>query len=464
MAKQPKQDVFQENIFRYNFQNGPIPKLVRNQNARQLADAVGTNSILFTIVDKKASFSSNVKPEILGKTKDKAGMKEYLKWNGKYKKKYEIKQLNKLKEAAFEPIEFSDINESSELYFLKNLLTRPNPEQTFAQFLYAYSFWMDNGWSALYKWKPDLSLTGKTQRLYALPTTMINIIGGSDYFGGVQSYRFDYNDSTKDIPAEEIIRISQFSPRYDLYGGHLYGLSRIEAAWSEFQNYAQAVEREFSSFSGGDLRAILFPKDPMALQGLPSDEKGISAYFQKFKDGLLRAFSQKGESKIAIVPSQLEAIQMQQDLRDNVTTKAKEKSMQIACAVFQMEYPAVFPDLQGTTFDNQQEYVAKSIRNGVFPDLRRLEENLREYLVEKEYPNVTFSFDYDVYDELVEDIATEIEGLRFADYLTDNEKREFLSYEPLEEERANVPRAYWNELIDPMANDNLEEEGQEDDL
>jgi hypothetical protein len=48
----------------------------------------------------------------------------------------------------------------------------------------------------------------------------------------------------------------------------------------------------------------------------------------------------------------------------------------------------------------------------------------------------------------------EMETLEKLTYLSDNEKRERIDYEMLEDARANTPRAYWDTLTqDPIMDD-----------
>lgn len=439
-----KEDLFLENIFRFNYENIPIPKV--DWNSKALIEASGTNAVLFTLMDYKAKKSGLIRPMIVKETSDKAAMKEYYIESKRAATHSDFLELKKLRTKAFEEIYFDDISDTdiNGLGGLKKLLTRPNPFQTWSQFMYSNSFFKDNGWTAMYKWKPKINL-GKTVRLYSLPTHLVNIISSGTWDDPIKAYQFDYNPSRQfEIKKEDIIRVSSFSPKYDTNGAHLYGTSKIKVAWDEFQTYAKAVEREYSSFTGGDLRAILMPDGDIL--DLPSDQKQQATWFQNFKDGIIRAFKQSGNQKIAITPTMLKDIQLRQELTEKITAEAKEKAQSIACAVWGLDMPAVFPTNQGTTFDNQKEYAAKTLRNGVFPDLRDFEEALREDLVKPEYKGYSLLFDYDVYEELTRDLAKEMEMLTKADFLSDNEKRAYIDYDEMEDERAAVPRAYWNDL------------------
>jgi hypothetical protein len=438
-------NIFNDSVFQHSFNNIPIPDFLNN--SRQYVDAIKTNPILFTIMDYKAKKSSQIKPLILKTTGSSSDAKEFKKWNGKYSNWYELKQLERLRTKAFEDVDMEEITARSELFGLKKLLTKPNEMQTWADLMYACSMYKDNGWAALWGHK-GLS-PGKFQDLYALPTHLIEIMGGGrDSI--ISGYRFRHSPAKeKQFNAEDVIRVSGFSPDLDTNGSHLYGISKLKLAWSLVQGYSKAIEREYSSFDGGDLKAIITPKD-----GGEPIENDASGVFQKFRDSLMRSFGQKTPQKMAIVGAPIEVIQLRSDLDAAATSSAKKEAKEDASAIWGIDAQVVFPNGSGTTFDNQKEYIAKTLRNGVFPDLVSLEESLNEYLVKPQYKGYTLAFDYDVFEELTRDLGKEIEMLSKADFMSDNEKRAYIDYDGLIDARGEIPSKYWDIMIpDPLPNE-----------
>jgi hypothetical protein len=59
---------FNEAIFQHNYRNIPIPSLA-SANLKTYADAIGTNSILYSVMDYKAKKSSQIKPIIVREVK-----------------------------------------------------------------------------------------------------------------------------------------------------------------------------------------------------------------------------------------------------------------------------------------------------------------------------------------------------------------------------------------------------------
>lgn len=450
-----KENLFEKSVFEHSFNNIPIPSLL-DSNSKALAEAAGTNSVLYTLTNYKASKSSQIVPLIVKeKASEKALAREYKrehnKFAGQTTDSYVIKGLQELRTKAFEEIPLSEIQSGHELYSLKKLLTKPNGYQRWSEFVYAYSFFKDNGWAAMWGNRSEVGANkGAYLDLYQLPTHLLEIIAGTPS-EPISGYRFKtkYKEVFK---AEDTIRLSSFSPSYDSNGGHLYGRSKIKAAWDEFQTYAKATERAYSSFSGADLKAILMPEAEPFDMSSATDE---SSWFQSFRDRMLRSWKQKGDQRIAIVGHPVKAIQFQNEIKNQIIAEAQETAMNNACAVWSLDRGVVFPSEKGTTFENQKDMIAKTLRNGVFPDLRILEEAFREDIIADRYGKHTVVFDYDVYPELTKDLSKEMEMLTKADFLTDNEKRKYIDYEGIEDEKAKIPRAYWNELapLNPLPTD-----------
>ena len=440
-----KENLFDKSVFQYANKNTPIP-VPDGADRNALSKMFDTNSTCFTTMDYKAKKSSQIKPEIV-KEVNKTDAKEYRKWNGKCITPYERKQMKELKTKAFDEILFDDIDERSELFLLKKLLTKPNNTQTWSDFLYLYSLFIDNGWAAVWGEKLKYGVNAnKYQNLYQLPTHLIDILGGT-HSDPITGYRFKNNYQTT-YAESDVIRISSGSLKYDTNGGHLYGVSKIKVAYEEFSVISKALEREFNSFDGGDVRAMFMPKTDI---GLPSEAlEENTTWFQKFRDGILKGLKQRSPQRFAIIGHPVDVVQFSDQLKTQLTTEAITRSEAKVSSIWGLHPNVVFAGNKDSTFANQKEYIADSLRSGVFPDLRKLEEAMRENIVKAGWKGYSLNFDYDVYEELNTDIKKEIESLSKADFISDNEKREWIDMEYLEDEKANIPRAYWAELFPPI--------------
>jgi hypothetical protein len=446
MAKQIKTDIFERSVFRYTFNNVPIPEL--NANSKVLAEAIETDSILYSIQSYKARQSSRILPiiskEVAG---EKSTAKEFKKWNGKYVDKYERIKLKELRNKAFEEIYLDDINERNNLYGLKKLLTKPNQYQTFAQLMEAYSFNIDQGWCPLWGDRLDNGINrGKYQSLYVLPSHLVDIIGGTQ-FDPITAYRFKHTYQ-KDLEflAEDVIRISTYSPRYDGNGEHLRGISKIKVAWDDFQVRVKSLERKYTNFSNGDLRSLIMPKEG---HNWGDSAEEVESQTRSLKDSIIRAFRQILPQRIGFLGTPVDVHHFQNEVKEVLLKDAEEMAIRIACSVWGIDQTVVFPTNEGTTYDNQQVMTAKALRNGVFPDLIKFEENINEYLVKPYYDGHSIMFDYDVYEELNNDIFKEIDALSKADWIPDNVKLRWIDQEPIDDERAEIPSKYW-EMAPPI--------------
>ena len=443
-------DLFNQAVFNYNYRNIPIPN---NTNTATFAKEFGVNSLLFSLMDHKAKKTSQIKPIIVKET-DKAAAKEFRKWNGKYTERYEMKKLKGLQTKAFEELYMDDIQESNgELFKLKTLLTRPNSYQTWSEFMFAYSMFLDlAGWAAMYGAKMESGIyKGHYQNLYQLPTDKLEIMGGTP-FDPVTGYRFKstYKDT---FPAEDVVAINSFSFNYDQYGSHLYGTSKVQVAWKDLETYIASKTREYNSFNGGDLRAIVTPK---SVDDVPVEAQTDGTnFFKAIKDSFYRALRGTDKQKIAFNSMPLEVHQLVNDLKTDVTTNAQQEIKQCLASVWRFDSDFVFSSANSSTYENMRQYSANSLRNGVFPDLIKHEEAFNENIVKPIYKGHGVIYDYDVYEELNTDIFKEMEALQKADYISDNVKLRYLDLEPIEDERANIPAKYWEMAppIEPLDSD-----------
>lgn len=436
-----KVDLFDQNIFKQVFTNVPIPEL--SYNAKALAEAIETDSVLYSIQAYKARQSSRVLPVISKEVPgEKSTVKEFKKWNGIYTDQYERKKLKELRNKAFEEIYLDDIDERSNLFGLKKLLTMPNQYQTFAEFLEAYSFNIDNGWAPIWGVRLETGINkGHYQNLYVLPSHLIEIMGGTT-LEPIRGYRFKPNYvKDQEFKPEDVIRISSYSPRYDSNGGHLYGLSKIKVAWDDFQVRTKSLERKYTNFSNGDLRSLLVPKEGSDWGDSP---EAVQTFTKKMKDILTRAFRQVLPQRVAFLGTPIDVHHFQNDIKETLIKEAEEMAIRVACAAWGIDQTVVFPTNEGTTYDNQQVMTGKALRNGVFPDLIKLESRLNEEAVKPFYKGYSLTFDYDVFEELNNDIFKEIETLSKADFIPDNVKLRWIDQEPLEDPRADIPSKYWD--------------------
>jgi phage portal protein BeeE len=427
-------NTFNKTVFDFLYKRFGIPKDSKMSDYAQL---YSTNSLIYTLIDFKALKSSQVSPQI-SKILNSSSAKEFKKWNGKYFEKYELLKLAELKKSAYQDVDISTVGIESEYYKLKKLLTRPNEYMTFSELIYAYSAMMDiTGFCVMWgeRNKNGLNPT-KSDKIYVLPSHLLDIQEGNIY-KPVSGYRFGNNYN--EFKSKDVMHLKTFSMNYANTGEFLYGTSKVKVSINEIMTFIAAKEREYYGFKSGDNATLLLPKNADTVPENLETVQGL----QLFTDKIRRALKSKDRHNVAVVNTALEAIKIDSPLKDSNTIESKKEIMQILSSIWHLSNRIVFNSPEGSSFNNVKEEFKSSLRNGVFPQLLQFSENFNEFEISPNYKGHEFTFDFDVYPELSEDLYVQMKALEKADYLSDDEKREFIGYQPLAINNSDIPSRYW---------------------
>jgi Phage portal protein len=443
-----------------NLFNDLVYDLIRNTpilSPDSLPDLVKyyqTNSLIYSLVDWKANKSSEIKPSLY-KVVDDSNAKEYRKWNGKYTDAYELKKLKGLKNKAYQEIELSNIS-YNDLRFgkLKKLFTKPNPEMTWKLFVYAYIANKDIcGFSAIWGNRIEGgNNNGQFEELYVLPSHQVNIIGGTP-FQPIQGYKLNHKNYSKEFKAEDTMLINSFSFNYETNGSHLYGQSRVKAALAELDTFVYSKLRELYSYQTGDSATIIFPQDLEFANAL-SDKSATER--QEWLDEIFKRLKQTNRQNVAVFPYPLDSRKIDSPLKDSNTTQAQMASKENICAIFHIP-PPILGSQEASTYNNMKEARKMAISDAVLPEMRDLNECFSESIIplyQTKGDKIEMQFDYDVFDELSQDVEQQANALSKMDFLSDNQKLAWFEYEVIKDERADLPQKYWETDLGFTANDN----------
>jgi len=409
------------------------------------------NAIVYALVDWKASRMSELEFELY-KVLDKSSAKEYRKWNGRYTDKYELKQLKKLKALAYEEIELDNISVNDLKYGkIKQILKQPNPLHTMSKFIYHYSASRDvSGFQAIWANKLEEGLNaGLIQELYPLPSHLTEIRSGGS-MQPIESYRVLMNDWSKEYKADDVLLLSNHSFDYTLNGSQLYGTSKVRAALQEIDTYKYAKERELYSYQTGDAQTIVSPKDMEVAKDMNNEEN--KTLVQGWIDRTLRMIKQKTRSNISVSPYGLDVIKIGTALKDTNTTESKESAIAAICGVWHIN-PIILGHNSTNTDGKIKEVTKMALRDSVFPEAKDLLQGMNDFWMDSykgRGENLELGIDFDCYEEFNQDIALQSKALKDMDFLSDNEKREWVDYDNLQDERGATPQKYWDIQLDPM--------------
>lgn len=417
--------------------------IISVDNLTDLVNTYKSNSIVYSLVDWKANKASEIKP-CLYAIKDPKGAKEYRKFNGKYTDGYELKQLKNLKERSYEEIDLNCVsNDDLKFGILKKLFRMPNPQTTWKLFVYQYCANKDlGGFSAIWGNRLQSGVhSDKFYELYVLPSHLVDIIGGT-MLEPIQSYRLRAKTYNKDFLAKDVLLISNFSFNYETSGSHLYGQSRVKAAMTEVKTYLAARLRELYGFQTGDATSIISLDDYDSIQ---SFEGKSDVEKQDFIDGIRKKINQTDKKGMAFLPLKIKVDKIDSPLKDANTIETQKQIREIICGAFHIA-PSVIGSQDASTYNNMKEAVKMSLRDAVFPCMRDLNESMQYNIIEAQYRdlNLDLQFDYDVFDEVGQDIEIQANALSKMNFLSTNEKRAWLEFSKRDEEKADIPEVLWD--------------------
>jgi HK97 family phage portal protein len=315
-------------------------------------------------------------------------------------------------------------DELEEHPFLK-VLSRPNPWQSGAELIDAFAAYYlisGNGYMEA------VDLDGDIRELYALrPDRMVAVAGRR---GHPQAWRYSVDGTTKhefdmDLAPNQqlpIFHMRDFNPLNDYYG-----LSAIEAAAKSIDvfNSAGAYNKALLDNSASPSGALVY-KGTDESDGTLSDDQ-----FRRLKSELEAKHSgTRNAGRPMLLEGGLEWQQMGMSPKDlEFTVGKREAAREIALAF------GVPPQLLGipgdNTYSNYQEANRAFHRQRVLPLMDRICDGLSNWL-QPTYEGIRVGYDIDQIDALSIEREAVWSRVKAADFITTDEKREAVGYEPYE--------------------------------
>lgn len=417
----------------YDFvSNTPIPK----QNVAQFAHLYEQNPVVFALIDFKAKKAGQIKP-LIYKPKDKGAERAFLQMNGANLGD-NIGLVKEKKEAKYRGIQEVHLDEltilDKELYTIKKMLTTPNAQMRWSEFIYSLSAFYDlAGWSLI--WGSKISGTQEYGELYSIPTHLIEAVGGSPT-NPVTEYIY-MGDNRISLKAKDCVPIRSFSLNWNKSGTNLYGTSKVQVAFSEIQTYIESKGRQYTSFKTGDSAHILYPENDEQFR-FGEDENML----RRFKDMIMGGLRNKDRHQAAVVNQKLGHINLSSTLDKAQTIEVQQDIRDICAAVWSLPPRLVFNDSRSATYNNMVEDKKNALYNCVFPYLNLVEQAIAEDIIRPLSSGHKMTFDYDIYPELLPNITEDMARLDKVSYLTDDEKRKYFGFEPLPDKLGEIPTKY----------------------
>jgi len=328
--------------------------------------------------------------------------------------------VNKIADTASSvPMRVEDL-EGNELdkHWITQLIKRPNEDTTIKELIFNYYvFLLAIGNSFIYT--PRLG-DGRSIELYTMPSDIVEIVAGN-WRHPIQGYKVMEGSDKVSFKKSEVMHGKLFNPRYGA-DRWLYGLSPI--------NVAAEVIR---GINAGNKRMAMLAETggPSYLISAQLTEGLTEAQQEMLEDTYDRKYTQpENAGKPMLSGTPLKVEQLGSNAADLELIKASEHSLRVICNVYGVS-SILFNDNENSTFNNVNQVRKDFYQYTIQPLNQALAEKLKYFLAPDE--DIVLKFDYSNVEVLQESIYVKIEGLEKADFLTSNEKRAELGFEPLEE-------------------------------
>ena len=302
---------------------------------------------------------------------------------------------------------------------LTKLLKRPNPLQgqsEFFEMLLGYKLITGN--SYIHSMSPDAGINkGKPKQLQLLPAQHVDIY--SDVFGYPKKYVVDVGVNPE-YPAEQVLHLRFANYEWDIDGRQNYGMSPIKAAARITQVNNDGVTSLAKAFQNqGAVGIFSFDGD------VELNEEQIQQLEERYRT------KYQGADKNGTpmwVGNNLIWTKLGVDPVDLAIIESQKWSVAQICNVFKV--PAVLIMNESSTYNNMKEAREALWEENLIPELKQVKDQLNNYFGQY-FPDVQIDFDLSDIGVLQENEREKVDYLKTADFLTINEKRELMGYEPI---------------------------------
>lgn len=376
------------------------------------------NSTVYSLINKISAAATNVPLQVFEK-RDTGALKEYKCMTNGLMNDSAIVKSTILKNKALKPAFSSD---------LQMLLDQPNPMQGYSEWVMDHmGFKLITGDSFIYGIRPETGANkGKIKEMHVLPSQYVEIHTGG-IMKPIEGYSLSlYNGgvSKAKIPYDDLAHIKTFNPDYSSPGNHLYGQSPLQAAYRDLATNNDSTETGLAFLQNQGARGILAPDT-----SLPLTEEQAAAIRDKYKAKYSGA---KNAGDIMITSMMFKWIDMGMPAADVALIEQFELSRAQLANVYNVPV-VLLNDNNSNSFNNYREAKKQFYLEAVFPELISLRDELNRWLSPSYGKQYYIDFDFTAVPELQEDMEKVTRQLSLAWWISPNEKREAMKYEPRDE-------------------------------
>jgi len=381
-------------------------------------EAFTTNATVYSVISLPARKAASI-PWYVFQKKQEKGAKLSLERYKSLSRQGDLVKATKFRAKAYDDQEIVYNSPLSEL------IKRPNPnegqdqfiERAFINRLLGECFiWMNRGITG-----------GDVKEMYVLPTQFISIIPDTNDLYGVLGYQLDANGSKLFIPKEDVIHWRSVTPEWDAFTRtHLRGLSPLKAAFKTLLMDTEANKAGVAMYANGGAKGVLMPGIVGTSHANYTNEQATA-----IKDTVNRTVnSSEVRGAVAVFQSRWDYVNFGLSATDMDLLESMKLTREQFCQVFGV--PAVLFSTDSMTDNNYQNAQRDLVTNLIAPMLATLRDEINRVLA---FQETTFiDFDITALPELQRDFEKQVIALKSADWLTYDEKRMAIGYDPKGEE------------------------------
>lgn len=275
-------------------------------------------------------------------------------------------------------------------------------------------------------WGNDGGLGGDFTEMFVLPSQYMGLIPDKTDLFGVAAWELESGNGTILLKKEDVMQWASWTPKFDaVTRDHLRGVSPIKAAWQTYLMGLEAQKAAANQMANGGAKGALVPK--AVGNSLPNVTEIQAAQMQRALADRINNNDKAGQ--VAMLQTPWDYLSFGLSARDMALIDTMEFSLQQWCRVFGMPVVLFSPDNMAD--NNYQNALRDLVTNTIVPMCAQLRDELNRWLVPRMGDNSVFiDFDISALPELQRDLEKMVAGLVNASWLTMDEKRIAMNYEP----------------------------------
>jgi HK97 family phage portal protein len=298
------------------------------------------------------------------------------------------------------------------------LLKQPMPGMTYRRWIgQAVGYYALTG--NLFVWMPLLDAgvnVGKTTQLIILPSQFVTV----KRTNGILTYKMSAGTWQQTFSQDEILHVR--TPQFSYGNGEEEkGMSPLKAALYNISSSNDGIKSQAARFQNPSGDGLIGFKDAVT----PEQAKQVQARLDE-RSGPNFA------GKLSVVSSDFEYTNFGLSPADLEILKTVGWNRTVFCNLYGVD-PHLVDPTQGSTFNNQREAVASPYNRFIIPFMEELYSGINFSLTVKYSKSLSLETDTSAIPELQTNKAENVKWLAQAWWLTGNEKRREIDYEPFDD-------------------------------